>query len=464
MTDVEMVAPREHEPEANNADNPSALININISGTLFHCTSSMFKKFPLSRLANLPSHPENFNEETNEYRFDTDPVIFNFILDAYRTGVIHAPSGACAERFRQDLAFWCLPISHVSPCCWRSLHSSKHSLYLVNMVTDAILNSVDVGSSPDGQLTTKQKIWLMIEKPNSSKMAWTWASVAGLVVFVATMLLFAISLPSTYESHIKSHTVLWTERLCYLFLTTEMIGCLVTCPNISCLLRNWMHWVEALSCVAFWVTALLEVAFSVRSFELAKMYIVVKYLTVLRVTRLLRAVSNIKEFRIICLTMRRSIWNCVVFLLMLSIVTMIFGSLLFLTSIFSEYSQLPNAFLSLYMAIITATTVGYGDLIPTTAAGNFMAAFCAVSGIVCCVLFLGGIILKYYDTSKCYEAVKSQIEEMQNMVPEGEKIRLRTNDPTLLVKLEGCTYSFKLQTLPTVGATSYSPVTQNATA
>lgn len=78
---------------------------------------------------------------------------------------------------------------------------------------------------------------------------------------------------------------------------------------------------------------------------------------------------------------------------------------------FAEHSAQPNEFNSIphamYWALITITTVGYGDIAPVTHVGKFIAAASAISGVVV-VALLTGIIASAFNTQM--ERRKAELE------------------------------------------------------
>ena len=68
--------------------------------------------------------------------------------------------------------------------------------------------------------------------------------------------------------------------------------------------------------------------------------------------------------------------------LFISIAGLLFSSLCYFIEREEEktkYTSIPNAF---YWVVITMTTVGYGDMAPTTGLGKLIGTFCAISGVL----------------------------------------------------------------------------------
>ena len=46
------------------------------------------------------------------------PGVFAQILNYYRTGKLHYPTGVCGPLFEEELEYWGLDTNQVEPCCW----------------------------------------------------------------------------------------------------------------------------------------------------------------------------------------------------------------------------------------------------------------------------------------------------------------------------------------------------------
>jgi len=111
--------------------------------------------------------------------------------------------------------------------------------------------------------------------------------------------------------------------------------------------------------------------------------LVIRALRLLRVFRVLKMVSFLRHGRILLVALRQSTPKILVFLFFIVILTVVFGSVMYLVegSTNSKFSSIPEA---IYWAIVTLTTVGYGDISPTTPLGKFLAS---------CVMIIGYAIL-----------------------------------------------------------------------
>jgi voltage-gated potassium channel len=106
--------------------------------------------------------------------------------------------------------------------------------------------------------------------------------------------------------------------------------------------------------------------------------LVIRLLRVLRIFRVLKLVPYLGEARLLVQALQASRRKIIVFLFTVMILVIIFGSLMYLIEDpDSGFTSIPQ---SIYWAIVTLTTVGYGDISPQTGLGQFLSAMIMVIG------------------------------------------------------------------------------------
>ena len=123
-----------------------------------------------------------------------------------------------------------------------------------------------------------------------------------------------------------------------------------------------------------------------------------RYLTVIRILRVLRKlILYFGEANLLAKALYASRRKIIVFLFsMLTLVT-IFGSIMYLIEGETNgFSSIPR---SIYWAIVTITTVGYGDIIPQTELGQALASLAMIFGYAT-IAIPTGIISAEYTTMK----------------------------------------------------------------
>ncbi len=104
----------------------------------------------------------------------------------------------------------------------------------------------------------------------------------------------------------------------------------------------------------------------------------IRILRLLRIFRILKLAEYISEARVITTALRASRRKISVFMLaVLSIVTVV-GSLMYVVE--GEQNGFTDIPTSIYWAIVTLTTVGYGDLSPKTPLGKMLASIVMIMG------------------------------------------------------------------------------------
>lgn len=128
------------------------------------------------------------------------------------------------------------------------------------------------------------------------------------------------------------------------------------------------------------IVDLLSIAPSYLSFLISgtHYFLVVRILRLLRIFRILKLVQYVSQINILMRAVLGSRQKITVFLFFISTVVVIFGSIMYLVEgPENGFSSIPR---SIYWAIVTMTTVGYGDISPKTDLGQGLAAIVMILG------------------------------------------------------------------------------------
>ena len=106
--------------------------------------------------------------------------------------------------------------------------------------------------------------------------------------------------------------------------------------------------------------------------------IVIRILRVLRIFRVLKLVQFVSETNVLLRAIRASSHKIIVFLFFVVTMVVIFGSLMYLVE--GEEAGFTSIPRSIYWAIVTLTTVGYGDIAPKSGFGQAVAALVMIMG------------------------------------------------------------------------------------
>lgn len=111
----------------------------------------------------------------------------------------------------------------------------------------------------------------------------------------------------------------------------------------------------------------------------ANSLMVIRTLRLMRVFRILKLVHFNREAFTLMRALRASRSKIMVFLLAISTMIIISGTVMYLIEGNSDsgFTSIPRA---MYWAVVTMTTVGYGDIAPSTPVGQFFAALLMISG------------------------------------------------------------------------------------
>ena len=106
--------------------------------------------------------------------------------------------------------------------------------------------------------------------------------------------------------------------------------------------------------------------------------LIVRILRLLRIFRILKLAEYTAEGRIITTALKASRKKIFVFLVAVLTIVIVVGSMMYVVE--GEENGFTDIPTSIYWAIVTLTTVGYGDLSPKTGLGKFLASLVMIMG------------------------------------------------------------------------------------
>ncbi|CAN7989408.1 unnamed protein product, partial [Ixodes hexagonus] len=390
---------------------------LNVGGIRHETYKATLKKIPATRLSRLTEALANYDPVLNEYFFDRHPGVFGQILNYYRTGKLHYPTDVCGPLFEEELEFWGLDANQVEPCCWMTYTQHRDT-----QETLAVLDRLDLDTDKPsdeeiarkfgmeeeylaGTLScwqrVKPKIWSLFDEPYSS----TAAKVIGVmsVFFICVSILsFCLKThPNMRVPVIKNITVdtsdssvAWTldkmqtnphdaffyvECVCNAWFTFEIIIRFVASPSKLDFVRGAVNIIDFTATLSFYIDFTLQKLAS--HLENAD---ILEFFSIIRIMRLFKLTRHSAGLKILIQTFKASAGELILLVFFLVLGIVIFASLVYYAERIqsnpeNDFNSIP---LGLWWALVTMTTVGYGDMVPKTYAGMFVGALCALAGVL----------------------------------------------------------------------------------
>ncbi len=137
--------------------------------------------------------------------------------------------------------------------------------------------------------------------------------------------------------------------------------------------------------------------------------IVIRILRLLRVFRVLKLVQYSRAGLHLLYMLQESWQRIWVFVLALSLLVTTLGSMIYLIEgPENGFASIP---LSMYWAVVTLTTVGYGDISPQTPLGKFVAAMVMVIGYAIIVMSISLSSRSFKRTTPCIRCRETRVEK-----------------------------------------------------
>lgn len=368
---------------------------INVSGLMFETQLSTLNKFPDTLLGDPMKRITYFDPMRNEYFFDRNRPAFDGILYYYQSGGrIRRPANVPLDVFANEILFY--ELGHEAMEQFRE--------------DEGFIKEAEV-LLPTNEL--QRQFWLLFEYPESSSAARSVALVSVFVIVISIFIFCLETLPEFREDAdflqglnpmangtqegpaaqpAATDLVAYftdpffiVETICIIWFCFEVCVRFVVCPSKSEFFNNIMNIIDIVSIIPYFVTLGTDLATtpdddmnSSQNMSLA----ILRIIRLVRVFRIFKLSRHSKGLQILGQTLKASMQELGLLIFFLFIGVILFSSAIYFAEVDEPQTQfvsIPDGF---WWAVVTMTTVGYGDMCPITMGGKMVGTLCAIAGVL----------------------------------------------------------------------------------
>ncbi|NP_001280068.1 potassium voltage-gated channel subfamily A member 1 isoform X1 [Callorhinchus milii] len=360
---------------------------INISGLRFETQLKTLSQFPNTMLGNPKKRMRYFDPLRNEYFFDRNRPSFDAILYYYQSGGrLRRPVNVPLDMFSEEIKFYELGEEAME-----------------KFREDEGFIKEEERPLPENEY--QRQVWLLFEHPESSGPARGIAIVSVMVILISIVIFCLETLPelkddkdvasrtvtignvtTIYKQNILTDPFFIVETLCIIWFSFELIVRFFACPSKAEFFKNIMNFIDIVAIIPYFITLGTELADEKgeenKSGEQATSLAILRVIRLVRVFRIFKLSRHSKGLQILGQTLKASMRELGLLIFFLFIGVILFSSAVFFAEADdpdSLFTSIPDAF---WWAVVSMTTVGYGDMYPVTIGGKIVGSLCAIAGVL----------------------------------------------------------------------------------
>ncbi|XP_072129145.1 potassium voltage-gated channel subfamily A member 1-like [Mobula birostris] len=358
---------------------------INVSGLRFETQIKTLRQFPDTLLGDPQRRIRYFDPLRNEYFFDRNRPSFDAILYYYQSGGrLKRPSSVSLEVFMEELRFYELGDEAVT-----------------RFREDEGFIKEEERPMPSNEF--QRQLWLLFEYPESSSPAKVVAIISVLVILISIVVFCLETLPefrdeqdptlpvhslrgnSSHSEFLNSSfqdPFFVVETMCICWFSFELFLRFIVCPSKPSFFKNIMNVIDFVAIIPYFVALGTEFARQRGVAQPAMSLAILRVIRLVRVFRIFKLSRHSKGLQILGQTLKASMRELGLLIFFLFIGVILFSSAVYFAESEDEdtnFTSIPEAF---WWAVVTMTTVGYGDMSPMTLGGKIVGSLCAIAGVL----------------------------------------------------------------------------------
>eukprot|EP00063_Salmo_salar_P016665 XP_013991500.1 PREDICTED: potassium voltage-gated channel subfamily G member 1-like [Salmo salar] len=416
---------------------------INVGGLRYQLPWTTLEDFPLSRLGQLrlcSSFDEimcvcdDYDIARNEFFFDRSPCAFRIILTFLRAGKLRSLREICALSFREELHYWGVPEENLEWCCRRRLIQRVDECDELERAAqedeeEELMMDTDSGHHRGSTALATEtrmghcmnKLRDMVERPHSGLPGKIFACLSVLFVTITAVNLSISTMPAMREEEEQGkcsqmcYNIFIVETVCVGWFSLEFTLRFIQDRDKLAFLRRPLNLIDVVAILPYYITLVVdsyqgEKKLGSGSSYLDKVGLVLRILRALRILYVMRLARHSLGLQTLGLTARRCTREFGLLLLFLCVAIALFSPLLYLIenemAATHEFSSIPATY---WWAVITMTTVGYGDMVPRSIPGQVVALSSILSGILLMAFPVTSI---FHTFSRSYVELKQEQQRL----------------------------------------------------
>lgn len=171
------------------------------------------------------------------------------------------------------------------------------------------------------------------------------------------------------------------ETICICWFSFELLVRFTCAPSKMHFFRDVMNTIDFLAIIPYFVTLGTELARD-KGTQPSVSLALIRVIRLIRVFRIFKLSRHSKGLQILGQTLKASLRELALLIFFLFIGVILFSSAAYFAEVDSPntaFTSIPEAF---WWAVVSMTTVGYGDMYPETVGGKLVGSMCAIAGVL----------------------------------------------------------------------------------